>query len=80
MPEHYAGYKAGYFDAALSRETEIATLRARVEELIDAANVLLGNDEYDTDWPQYQARVREAIKTFEIPLPETKVNASQQGV
>ena len=33
MPEHYAGYKAGYFDAALSRETEIATLRARVKEL-----------------------------------------------
>lgn len=30
MPEHYAGYKAGYFDAALSRDAEIATLRARV--------------------------------------------------
>lgn len=31
MPEHRAGYKAGYFDAALSRETEIASLRAKLE-------------------------------------------------
>ena len=33
MPEHYTGYEAGYFDAALSREAEIATLRDRVKEL-----------------------------------------------
>lgn len=59
-------------ERAIGAERELAALLARVKELIDAANIMLGNDEYDTYWPQYQARVREAIKAFEIPLPEGK--------
>ena len=77
MPEHYTGYKAGYFDAALSREAEIATLRARVVEL-EGREILWRELEGYVgasylDHGEYR-RVCEIQKLLAppIPLPEVK--------
>jgi hypothetical protein len=79
MPEHYAGYKAGYFDAALSRDAEIATLRARVAELEGMVPKWVGDEDRSldpemSDWTHVETDEASGLMLMvpPVPAPETK--------